>query len=214
MGTRHTITATAAAVALLAAAPAATAAGRTELERVAHHVQAQLKGKGLEKRHLPTCADHDGTATSAELGDLEWLAGDWKGTGWTVGETGVLEYIQTEHVRPVAGGSVLDITGTGLDPVRGQDVVFSAHATARYDAATGTYVWTAESGGHTMVVDLEVGEGTWAWEIAYGPTVVIRYETTSSHGGRAWHETGEMTVDGGRTWQPMLDMTLVKTCDA
>lgn len=44
--------------------------------------------------------------------------------------------------------------------------------------------------------------------------MVIRYETTSSHGGRAWHETGEMTVDGGRTWQPMLDMTLVKTCDA
>lgn len=214
MGTRHAITAATAIVAMLVTAPAAPAAQRTELERVAQHVAAQLKGKGLEKRHLPTCSDAGGTTTSAELAELEWLAGDWKGTGWTVGESGVVEYIQTEHVRPVSGGSVLDITGTGLDPVTGKDVVFSAHATARYDAATGSYVWTAESGGHSMVVPLEVGEGTWAWEIAYGPSVTVRYETTASHGGRAWHETGEMTVDGGRTWQPMLDMTLIKTCDA
>lgn len=211
---RTTTAAIAATLALGLLGPSAAAAqGRTAFDKVQQKVSAQLQGQGLSHRHLGACADDDGTRTDPDLAALEWLAGDWTGTGWTATEQGVTPYIQHERIRAVDGGAVLDVTGTGTDAATGEDVVFSAHATAVRDAA-GAYVWTAESQGYTTVVEMEVGDGWWAWELSYAPGVTMRYETTSSHGGRAWHETGMITTDGGQTWTPTMEMTLIKTCDA
>lgn len=210
---RRTTLPVVAATALVATMSAPALATSTAYDKVEKRTTAQLKGNGLANRHLPTCADTDGTTAAGPMDALDYMAGDWLGYGWTMGEQGPASYVQTEHIRLVDGGETLSIDGTGLDPETAQVPVFTAHATASWDADSGTYVWEATSAGNTLTTELEVTEDGWAWEIPYGPGILMRYETTFGHNDRSWHETGEMTLDGGQTWMPVMDMTLVKTCD-
>lgn len=191
---------------------APASAAETEYAKVKQRVEAQLRGKALDQRRVKRCTDAFGGSTPA-LAPIEWMAGEWLGTGWTATEAGVATYIQTEDVRPVAGRDELTVNGTGYEPVRGADVVFSAHAVATREA-DGSFSWVAESGGNKLVTTLEVADGFWAWEVVYAPGVVMRYETTAKRGGRVWHETGAITTNGGKTWIPTMEMTLIKTCDA
>lgn len=204
--------AAAAALAVTATAPA-HADRPTAYDSIEQRTTAQLQGQGLANRHLPTCADTDGTTGSGPMAELDYMAGDWLGYGWSMTEEGPTTYVQTEHIRFTDEGANLSIDGTGLDPETAQFPVFTAHADAYWDQASGTYLWEAASGGYTSVTELEVTEDGWAWELAYAPGVLMRYETTFSHADRAWHETGRITTDGGQTWAPTMEMTLIKTCD-
>lgn len=214
MKLRTTLPALAATLALVAAPgvahadPPAPDRG-TAWARTSIRTAAQLQGQGLAKRHLRTCSDAGAAAPAGPMAALDHMAGDWLGTGWSAGQDGISHYIQTERIRFTDDGT-LDVIGTGKDPIRGRTTVFSAHAVAAWDGSR--YTWVAESGGNSTVTELEVTDDGWAWELRFGP-VVIRYDTTFTHNGRAWHETGAVSLDGGSTWQQTMDMTLVKTCE-
>lgn len=208
----HLSAATAVTMALTVAG-AAHADAPSAYEGVEQRTTAQLQGQGLAHRHLPVCSGTDGTTGAGPMAELGYMAGDWLGYGWSMTEQGPATYVQTEHIRFTDGGTNLSIDGTGLDPETAQVPVFTAHADASWDEASGTYRWEAASGGFVSVTELEVTDDGWAWELAYAPGVLMRYDTTFSHADRAWHETGAITVDGGQTWAPTMEMTLVKTCD-
>lgn len=172
-------------------------------------------------RKLRTCRDVSKLApvtpatkdAVAKLDVLDYLAGDWVGTGWSSGENGRSDYTQREVIRRKLSGELLTIEGTATAPSDPSRILFSAYATTTWDAQSGTYQWRAMSGGHETTTTLEVTSDGWAWEVAAGPTGKMRYVTTFSDNWRTWHETGAYTPDGV-TWIPMMEMTLTKTCDA
>lgn len=172
---------------------------------------ARLAARGLEKRHLPTCQGTSATPTGP-MAQYEYMAGHWEGLGWSVGQDGKRStYVQTEDIH-FTDPTHLDVRGTGHDPKNLKRIVFSAHAIAS-PRADGSIQWLALSDGNTLDTTLLALPDGWTWDVPFGPGAFVRYETRYTHGDRAWHETGKFTMDGGKTWQTIQQMTLVKTCD-
>lgn len=152
-------------------------------------------------------------AQVAALDRLSYWEGSWKGRGWTSTENGVMKYDQYERIERKLSGELLVVEGKGTTRNKPAEVLFRAFATLRYDTETDTYLWRAMSAGSEVEVPFEVTDDGWAWELPLGGPAKMRYE--SSFRGSRWHETGEFTPDGGSTWVPSLDMTVIRErrCD-
>jgi hypothetical protein len=135
---------------------------------------------------------------------LGFMQGQWEGPGWSLGQKGErVEFSQTEKVTLQLSGELMTVEGVGR--VRGVPS-FSAFATATFDPATGTYPWEAFSQGSKVETTLGVTENRFTWSFDPAPGVTARY--VAAFGTGKWHETGEVSSDGGKSWAPSLDMTL------
>ncbi len=135
------------------------------------------------------------------------MLGTWEGEGWSMmGPDKRATFKQTEHIEAKADGNVIAVEGTGRDPKTG-DVSFEAFATAAIDHS-GKVLWTAYNSGNILNVELKTTDTSFQWhfDVEGGQ---IRY--TSQVEGDTWHETGEFSPDGGKTWVPTLEMTLKRT---
>ena len=155
--------------------------------------------------------------TQDAMSKLSWLAGRWEGEVDFHGPGGNQKINQTERIEMKVDGTVLLIEGTGRAIAGGKpgDVVFRALATLTWDPMKKAYSMRAYSAmGHTDPA-VEVGENEMKWSFTAGPPGSqrhIRYHIRRDEAGR-WHETGEMSADGGKTWMRTIEMTLTRVGD-
>jgi len=141
---------------------------------------------------------------------LAFMLGHWEGEGWVVnGPGGRVDIHQTEQVELQLSGEVMTVAGHGVVPGKPDAPSFTAFAVATFAQATSTYRWEAFSQGSRLETTLDVRENGWKWGFEAVPGIVVRYDSTFT--ADTWHETGETSVDGGKTWHPSLDMTLKRT---
>ncbi|HEX6158911.1 MAG TPA: hypothetical protein VF111_02015, partial [Thermoanaerobaculia bacterium] len=112
------------------------------------------------------------SAQPAEMKQLDFLLGEWKGSGWIqMGPGGRESFVQTETVRTKLGGSLVTMDGLARNPESGK-VVHEAFAVVGWDeqkkgfrmsafvAPQGRGVdTTLETGGKTAIWTMESPQG-------------------------------------------------------
>lgn len=157
-------------------------------------------------------ADAPGAADNP-MAALAFLVGEWQGTGWIrMGPGEPHRFVQHETVETRLDGGVLLIEGVGHDPDDEDAIVHHAFAVLSYSAAEERYVMRAYRGlgdGQTLMVDAEaeVIDGALVWGYEHPQAGLMRYTIREDEDGR-WHETGEMSRDGGETWFAFFEMVL------
>lgn len=147
---------------------------------------------------------------SEQMQALDFLEGTWEGDGWIMGKEERVSLMSSELVQSKLDGNALLIEGIhrGRSPSGEQNaILFEALALVTYDAEAKKYLWrsaTSEGRGGNFEAKL-IDEKTLHW----GREGSFRYIITIDEEGQ-WHEVGERTRDGGKTWHQFFEMTLKK----
>jgi hypothetical protein len=156
------------------------------------------------------------TAPDSTLRPFAFLVGQWQGPAWYMDRSGArVPILQTEVVRPAAGGRVLVIDGEGraVDAAGNPGaVVFSAFAVLSYDPATGRHHIDAFTDGRhvrTEAVPAAEGQG-FEWGFESGGRRV-RYVMRLDEAGR-WVETGHVQVAPER-WVQFVELTVARQAE-
>lgn len=151
-------------------------------------------------------------ARLSEMKKLDYMVGQWKGTGWIEGRGGRQTFHGTETVQSKLNGLALLVEGKfkGKEPGKEEEiVVHETLAVLTYDEKVpryrfSTYLATGSTGDH----DLKLIEGGWQWGIKY-PGGNVRF-TMKLTGKGEWFEVGEMSQDEGKSWRKFFEMMLQK----
>ena len=158
---------------------------------------------------LPTFAQ----TPAGELQKLDFLLGDWQGTGWIeFGPNQRHTVRQTEKIQLKAGGVVVQIEGLGLERVGEKDVpVHQAFAILSYDNEAKRFrLNTWRAGGGAIECEPEISDKRLVWGFKEARSgMQIRFTIKLDAAGR-WVEIGESSRDSQK-WQQFLEMTLQKT---
>lgn len=129
----------------------------------------------------------------AALAPIARIVGRWEGDAraWNGPGDPVLVR-QHEEVEWRAGGTVITIRGTGLDPAS-RDTVFEAAAMLWFDPETGRLRMRTHRDGRSVEPELEIRPDTVVWGFAV-PGGRVRY--TIALGADSWHEVGHFLRDG------------------
>jgi hypothetical protein len=153
----------------------------------------------------------DVSAQKAAMQKLAKFVGTWRGTGSMQMGPDAHAYDQTETCEWELDGLILKIQGRGVQPNAPADAkpVHHAFAVINYDDRTQKYQFRAYTAmGFANTFDFEVrDDGTYAWGMKM-PGNETRYHITITDD--TWHEIGERSSDGGRTWTKFLEMNLQK----
>ncbi|HSH28001.1 MAG TPA: hypothetical protein VK972_09600 [Wenzhouxiangella sp.] len=143
---------------------------------------------------------------------LHHWSGTWQGDGWAMTGPGQRQTFEiTEQVTKKLGGTVVLVEGRGTStaPDGTEIVTHEALGVVYYDTASGGYNFqTHDRRGRANEVELEIDEDgimRWAFRDDHSGSL-LRFEIEIS--GDTWHETGQVSPDGGDNWYPMLEMTL------
>ncbi|TVR49172.1 MAG: DUF1579 domain-containing protein [Puniceicoccaceae bacterium] len=169
-----------------------------------------LLSLGVAFLSAPLPAAEDPAAIQREaMRKLDWLAGDWQGTGWIqMGPEERHAFRQTETIRWMLDGLVLIIEGEGVAEETGQ-VVHSALAFVSYDPQVGVHRWRAfTADGRQTDTEAAIEEDRITWGFPLSPTQRVRF-TIVRTGDDRWHEIGEMSP-GGDHWFKFFEMTLAR----
>lgn len=150
-------------------------------------------------------------AAITALHQLDFLIGEWEGTGWIrLGPGEPHRFQQHETVRQAAGGAVVVIDGLGRSTAIGEEnrIVHTAFAVISYDSTTQHFRWRAYRGdGAELDVVPSIGVDRLVWGFpSNGSQVRFTIERTPTG---QWHETGELVRDGAPAVQ-FFEMTLQK----
>jgi hypothetical protein len=201
------------AIALAAAAPArAQQPASTPEERSAPVAAPPVVPATAAAPAGPSAPVEDPLAEQrAAIARLAGWAGEWEGTGWAFTRAGRGEFTIRESVQLKLGGVALLVQGLGKSkPADGGEevVTHDALAVLTWDPEGDRYLfrhYTAD--GHEGESVLEPFEDGWRWGFR-DPRHGVDVRFTIRLGADAWHETGEVSRDGGATWQQMLAMEL------
>lgn len=132
-------------------------------------------------------------AETEAMKTFSMLDGAWRGPATVIQPDGTrLDFIQTERIGPLLGGSIRVIEGRGYDD--NGAVRFNAFAIVSFDPASKSYSLHSHALGHVGdFAFVPTGDG-YRWEIPLGPAT-IRYVATVKDG--ELHEVGERVVAGG-----------------
>jgi hypothetical protein len=131
-------------------------------------------------------------AQRAAMAPLSFMDGVWRGTAWTLLQSGQRhEITQTERIGPFLGGSVKVLEGRGYDP--DGTVTFNAFGTLSFDPATRAYTLHSYAQGRSGDFVLTPTADGYVWEIPAGP-MTIRYTAVVRDG--AWREVGDRIMPG------------------
>ncbi len=160
----------------------------------------------------PAAPDADPLAERrAAIARLGHWPGEWEGSGWAFTRAGRGEFTIHESVQPKLGGVALLVQGLGTSkhPESGEETVtHDALAVLTWDPAGDRYLfrhYTAD--GHEGESVLEPFGDGWRWGLR-DPRSGVDVRFTIELGADSWHEVGEVSRDGGASWQQMLEMTL------
>jgi hypothetical protein len=141
-----------------------------------------------------------------EMKKLDYMIGEWKGTGWIEREGGQQTFAGTETVQSKLNGLALLIEGNfkNKDGV----AVHETLAILSYEEKTKNYNFrTYLANGAVGDYELKLIAGGWQWSIQF-PKGSIRF-TFKLTDKNEWFEIGEISQDG-KTWHKFFEMTLVK----
>lgn len=150
------------------------------------------------------------TTTQREaMKKLDYMVGQWRGTGWIEQGGPRRAFAGTEIVQSKLGGLALLVEGNFKGKVAGQNVEVTVHETLAvisYDDKARlhrfrTYLANGATGDH----EFKLMEGGWQWGIQY-PGANIRFIMKLNEKGQ-WYEIGEISRDD-KTWQKFFEMTL------
>jgi hypothetical protein len=140
-----------------------------------------------------------------------WL-GTWKGSGWAMMGAGQRsEFTITETVQSKVSGSALLIEGLGraksADGAEGP-IAHEALAVVVFDTKSKRYRFRANDlRGQDIDTELKTVEGGYEWGFKVeGREVSVRFTIRIDE--KRWLESGEVTLDNGKTWMKFLEMTL------
>lgn len=145
---------------------------------------------------------------------LDFLVGNWQGSGWMLIPGGKRETFQiNESVQMKLGGLVLLVEGLGKskDDKTGADrIVHNALATLSFDPREKLYRWrTFTMQGNSADTIAQIGDKSFIWGFKNPQAGDIRYTITLNEKGN-WFEIGEFSRDGGKTWTKFFEMELQK----
>ncbi|MET0754165.1 MAG: hypothetical protein ABWZ66_12365 [Pyrinomonadaceae bacterium] len=145
-------------------------------------------------------------AQRTEMKKLDAMVGQWKGSGWIEQGKGKETFTGTENIQRKLGGLALLVEGIFVDK---QDVVIHetlavlSYNSAAKDYDFNTFLISGRKGAYKLKAE---GEG-WIWGFTF-PGGEIRYHIKLT--SDTWHETGEISMDEGKTWRSFFEMTLKK----
>ena len=143
---------------------------------------------------------------------LDWLVGEWQGTGWIeFGPGNRRTFRQSETIKRQAGGLVLIVEGLGKGRVPGQAeevVIHNAFAVLNYNDKTQQYRWFSMRAADGKVIDIvpQVNDNGYVWGFEDERAGNIRFTAIFNDKGQ-WVESGEGSRDG-KTWTKFFEMTL------
>jgi hypothetical protein len=141
-----------------------------------------------------------------EIKKLDYMVGEWKGTGWMERQGGRETFVGTETVQSKLSGLALLVEGNFKD--KNGKVVHETLAVISYDEKTKgynfrTYLANGTVGDH----ELKVLDGGWQWGFQI-PQGNVRFTFKLGEKGE-WREIGEFSGDG-KTWRQFLELNLQK----
>ncbi|MCA9139049.1 MAG: hypothetical protein KDB00_19890 [Planctomycetales bacterium] len=143
-----------------------------------------------------------------KLEPLGKMNGAWRGQAWIILPSGEkMDFVQTERVGPMLGGTVKVIEGRGYD--KDGKVVFNAFASLAYDATNESISMQSYAQGRVGNFTLKPTEKGYSWEISAGPAT-IRYVAEITDG--KWFEYGERIIPGRDPFR-FIEMTLTRVGD-
>jgi hypothetical protein len=146
----------------------------------------------------------------AEMQQLQFLVGRWRGSGWRMSADGARQaFEETEVVVPRTNGAALSLAGTGrsADASSFGRLVHSAFGLVSYDRNQKVFRWYAiTSQGDHVDTQPTVGDRQLTWELAIPNAPRVRYTIRVNDQGQ-WFEIGETSSDGC-SWQKIFEMTL------
>ena len=147
------------------------------------------------------------TAQREAMKKLDYMAGQWKGSGWTEQGGKRETFNGGETVQSKLNGLALLVEGKFTTQIGGREVV--AHETLAvlsYDERSKTYRFrTYLANGITGDQEARLIDGGWQWGFQFSGGS-IRY-TIKVKELDQWFEIGEMSQDG-TNWRKFFEMTL------
>ena len=153
-----------------------------------------------------------------QMRKLSFLHGRWEGTGTMSRGPGTEQAARVvETVQPKLGGAILLVEGvghTGAPGAADEKVVHHALGVISFDPDTNQYRMRAyRADGRFVDPTIVIEDKRIIWTFADPRAGTIRYTITINDKGQ-WHELGEMSRDGGKTFSPFFEMTLDRKGDA
>jgi hypothetical protein len=149
-------------------------------------------------------------AASSPMDRLDFLLGEWAGTGVMMRGAARSEARVTERAERVAGGQAITLHGLGTIQPPGAAAprtVHDAYAVIWWDAARSRYeLFAIRAGGEPIRTQPTVEENRVVWGFEDPHAGHIRFTMTRNAAGQ-WHELGERSADGVG-WTPFMEMTL------
>lgn len=141
---------------------------------------------------------------TTEMKKLDYMVGEWKGTGWMERPGARETFAGTETIQSKLGGLALLVEGKFKD--KDGKVVHETLAVISYDEKTKNYNFrTYLANGSVGDHELKLIEGGWQWGTSF-PQGQIRFTFKLTDKGE-WHEIGEFSQDG-KSWRQFLQMDL------
>ncbi|HMQ04966.1 MAG TPA: hypothetical protein PKD26_13680 [Pyrinomonadaceae bacterium] len=149
------------------------------------------------------------------LKKLEFLVGEWKGTGWALTPTGKQTSQITEVFRYKLGGQIAVVEGLGMakdEKTGAERATHQAFGVFSYDHASGKIrfrFYKAETGEEGEVFIEPSGKSiTWGFDVKESGSKIKFVQQISPEG--KWIETGDFSRDGGKTWMRFMEMELTR----
>ncbi|WP_347175525.1 hypothetical protein [Polaribacter uvawellassae] len=137
--------------------------------------------------------------SKAKIKKLDFMVGNWKGTGWMMGRNGKSEFEQTERIEFKLDSTAVLIEGKGISKGK---IVHNALAILTYDKTNDNYIFRSYlPSGMNAEFKAEIIENKLYWY----PNDNVRYIIWQNEKGQ-WYETGEYKRENA--WSQFFEMTL------
>ncbi|MFN7115745.1 MAG: hypothetical protein ACK4TA_03045 [Saprospiraceae bacterium] len=140
---------------------------------------------------------------AAKIAMIPIKAGEWTGKAYIQAGKEKIEVNQWEKITYLLDSTVILIEGIGTS-----EGVMGHHAVAilGYDPFQQKYLFRSFKDGYVTDADCKLhADGKFEWLIK-SPQRLTRYTIWLEN--KQWHETGEFSLDSGKTWQSFFEMKL------
>ncbi|WP_034257658.1 hypothetical protein [Altibacter lentus] len=139
--------------------------------------------------------------SKAKIKTLDFMVGNWKGTGWIMGRDGKSEFAQTEKIEFKLDSTAILIEGKGTSNGK---VIHNALAVLTYNKEADHFSFRSYlPSGMNAEFKAEVIDDKLYWY----PNENVRYIIWQNDAGQ-WYERGEFNKN--ENWSQFFEMTLDK----
>lgn len=138
--------------------------------------------------------------SKSKVSQLEFMVGDWKGSGWMMGRDGSKsEFDQTEEIKFKLDSTMVLVEGMGKS---GGKIIHNALAIITYNIEEDKFAFRSYmQNGQSGEFPAEMIDGKLYWY----PNPNVRYIIWTNENDQ-WYETGEFKR--GEDWMQFFEMTL------